>query len=336
LFDQKVIWTSPLHLQPRDAVWLLPLGAATGVLIGSDHHTMTSLIRINANDQSHFNTLSDAGVVALGALPASMYFWSLFNDAPQAHETGLLTGEALADSLAVTGVARLIARRDRPAVNDAEGHFFSSGATESSFPSNHATAAWAMASVIGDEYPGWLTRTAVYGLAAGVSVSRVLADQHFPSDVLVGSATGWLIGHYIYRAHHNFRLNPFDPTPMPGEEGAPRTRKPQQTSMTFQPRVATHTPPRMFDEDADPDSMGSTNVPMDSWVYPTLERLAAMGLIPGQSVAIRPWTRQECLRQLAEAESLSGLQDSFGPGLVAEANRLMADLRNEFETEPNY
>jgi len=30
-----------------DTVWLLPLGAATGVLIGSDHHTMTSLIRIN-------------------------------------------------------------------------------------------------------------------------------------------------------------------------------------------------------------------------------------------------------------------------------------------------
>jgi hypothetical protein len=193
-----------------------------------------------------------------------------------------------------------------------------------------------MASVIGDEYPGWVTRTAVYGLAAGVSVSRVLADQHFPSDVVIGSATGWLIGHYIYRAHHNFSLNPFDPTPMPGEEGAPRTRKPQQTSINFQPAPVAHHPPRMFDEDADPDSIGSTNVPMDSWVYPALERLAAMGLIPGQSVSIRPWTRQECLRQLTEAENLSGLQDTFSPGLLAEAHRLMTDLHNEFETEPNY
>jgi membrane-associated phospholipid phosphatase len=333
LLDQKAIWTSPLRVRPLDAVWLLPLGAATGLLIGSDHHTMTSLIHIDANDQNHFNTLSNAGVIALGTLPATMYLWSLFNDAPQAHETGLLTGEALADSLAVSEASGLVFRRDRPAVNDAQGHFFSSSPTQSSFPSNHAAAAWAMASVIGDEYPGWVTRTAVYGLAAGVSVSRVLADQHFPSDVLIGSATGWLIGHYIYRAHHDFRLNPFDPMP---DEGAPRTPKQKPTSMNFQPHIVAHNPPRMFDEDADPDSMGSTNVPMDSWVYPALERLAAMGLIPGQSVSIRPWTRQECLRQLAEAENLSGLQDTFSPGLLAEAHRLMTDLHNELETEPNY
>jgi membrane-associated phospholipid phosphatase len=336
LLDQKAIWTSPFHLRPMDAVWLLPLGATTGVLIGSDHHTMTSLININANDQKHFNTFSNAGVAALGVLPAGMYLWSLRNDAPQAHETGLLTGEALADSLAVSEAFGLVFRRDRPTVNDAQGHFFSSSPTDSSFPSNHATAAWAMASVIGDEYPGWVTRTAVYGLAAGVSVSRVLAEQHFPSDVLVGSATGWLIGHYIYRAHHNFRLNPFDPTPMPDELGAPRTIKPQQPGVTFQPRVVAHNPPRLFDEDADPDSIGSPNIPMDSWVYPALARLAAMGLIPGQSVSIRPWTRQECLRQLKQAEELASQQDAYSPGLLAEARRLMTDLHNELEIEPNY
>ena len=93
LFDQKAIWTSPLHLRPLDATWLLPLGAATGTLIGSDQHTMTALVHINANDQKHFNTLSDAGVAALAALPAGMYLWSLGRDAPQAHETGLLTGD---------------------------------------------------------------------------------------------------------------------------------------------------------------------------------------------------------------------------------------------------
>jgi membrane-associated phospholipid phosphatase len=336
LFDQKAIWTSPLHLKPYDAVWLLPLAATTGVLIGNDQHTMTSLIRINANDQAHFNTISDAGVVALGALPASMYMWSLFNDAPQAHETGLLTGEALADSLAVAEVFKLVSRRDRPVVNDAQGHFFSSGPNDSSFPSNHATAAWAMASVIGDEYPGWVTRTAVYGLAAGVSVSRVLADQHFPSDVLIGSATGWLIGHYIYRAHHNFSLNPFDPTPMPGEQGAPRTHKSQQASLNFPPAPIAHHPPRLFDEDADPDSIGSTNVPMDTWVYPALERLGALGFIPGQSSSIRPWTRQECLRQLKLAEDLADLQDTFSPSQLAQARLLITDLHQEFETEPNY
>ena len=34
LLDQKAIWTSPLHVRPVDAIWLLPLGAVTGTMIG--------------------------------------------------------------------------------------------------------------------------------------------------------------------------------------------------------------------------------------------------------------------------------------------------------------
>ena len=67
LFDQKAIWTSPLHVKPMDAMWLLPLAAVTGTMIGSDQHTMTALVHINANDQKHFKTISNVGVGALGA-----------------------------------------------------------------------------------------------------------------------------------------------------------------------------------------------------------------------------------------------------------------------------
>jgi hypothetical protein len=336
LLDQKAIWTSPLHVKPLDAMWLLPLAAVTGTMIGSDHHTMTSLIHIDANDQKHFNTLSNVGVGALGLMPASMYLWSLGHDAPQARETGLLTGEALIDSLVVSKAIEFVSLRDKPAVNDAKGNFFSSSPLDSSFPSDHAAAAWAMASVIGDEYPGWLTRTAVYGLATGVSVSRVLAEQHFPSDVLIGSATGWLIGHYVYRAHHNFSLNPFDTRRSPDDFGIARTHPSQQPNLHLPPDPIVHRPPQPLDPDVDPDTIGSTNVPMDSWIYPALERLGAMGFVPGQSSAIRPWTRQECLRQLRMAETLSSVKDAFSPSLLAQAHLLMTDLHAELESEPQY
>jgi len=79
-----------------DAEWLIPLGVATGMLIGSDQHTMTSAIQISPDGQKKANTISTGGVAALGALPAGAYLWSLFNHAPQARETGLLAGEALA------------------------------------------------------------------------------------------------------------------------------------------------------------------------------------------------------------------------------------------------
>jgi membrane-associated phospholipid phosphatase len=336
LLDQKAIWTSPLHLKPLDATWLLPLGAATGTLIGSDQHTMTALVHINANDQKHFSTLSDAGVGALAALPAGMYLWSFKHDAPQAHETALLTGEALADGYIFSKAIQFVSLRDRPAVNDAKGHFFSSGPLNSSFPSDHATVAWAMASVLGDEYPGWLTRTAVYGLATGVSFSRVLAEQHFPSDVVVGSAAGWLIGHYVYRAHHNFTLNPFESSRTADDFGIARIHPTPQSKLHLPPDPIADRAPQPLSDDVDPDTIGSTNVPMDSWIYPALERLAAMGFIPDQNDLIRPWTRQECLRQLHEAKNLADQKDAFSPSLIAQAHLLMTDLQAELESEPLY
>jgi membrane-associated phospholipid phosphatase len=47
-----------------------------------------------------------------------------------------------------------------------------------------------------------MTKLIVYGLATAVSLTRVLGQQHFSSDVLVGSAVGWLVGRYVFRKHH--------------------------------------------------------------------------------------------------------------------------------------
>jgi membrane-associated phospholipid phosphatase len=72
---------------------------------------------------------------------------------------------------------------------------------DSSFPSNHCILAWSSAAVVASEYNGVFTQIAAYGLATGVSATRILARQHFPSDVLVGSAVGWMIGRYVVRRH---------------------------------------------------------------------------------------------------------------------------------------
>ncbi|WP_263382436.1 capsule assembly Wzi family protein [Granulicella arctica] len=84
------------------------------------------------------------------------------------------------------------------------------------------------------------------------------------------------------------------------------------------------TPPEIGDN----DRFGSTNVPMDSWIYPALERLAAMGFIPSQNVSIRPWTRQECLRQTREVEE-SLFSYNASDSMNEEAQRLLSDLLKE-------
>ena len=80
------------------------------------------------------------------------------------------------------------------------------------------------------------------------------------------------------------------------------------------------------------DKYGSTNIPMDSWVYPALERLANLGLIPTQSISIRPWTRQECLRQLNESEEVV-IRAQTSASVRAEAERLLNDLHHELDGE---
>lgn len=47
----------------------------------------------------------------------------------------------------------------------------------------------------------------------------------------------------------------------------------------------------------------SPYVPLDSWIYAAFDRLTAMGLAPTSSATIRPWTRLECARLLAEAHA---------------------------------
>jgi membrane-associated phospholipid phosphatase len=99
---------------------------------------------------------------------------------------------------------KLISFRERPTVDNAKGKFFqSSVGVDSSFPSMHSVIAWSSATVIASEYNGPLTQVAAYGLATGVSLTRVLSRQHFPSDVLVGSAVGWLIGRYVVHKHRH-------------------------------------------------------------------------------------------------------------------------------------
>src|SRR3979411_475795 len=47
--------------------------------------------------------------------------------------------------------------------------------------------------------------------------------------------------------------------------------------------------------------IGSPYVEVDSCIYPTLERLAALGYIHSEFNDMRPWTRVECARMVQEA-----------------------------------
>jgi hypothetical protein len=57
-------------------------------------------------------------------------------------------------------------------------------------------------------------------------------------------------------------------------------------------QTPNQSPPSVDAEpDSDNDTQGSTYVPVDSWIYPALDRLHALGYLDSAFLGLRPWTR---------------------------------------------
>ena len=296
LTDQKQIWTSPVKVRFSDAQWLVPLGGITAAFFATDA-TFSRHLSHAPSTISHYNSASNAGVGVLVGGAGGM--WLLGHVKHNSHwtETGFLAAEAAVSSLAAVEGLKYSLGRERPFQGNGNGSFFQGG---TSFPSEHAAAAWSVAGVIAHEYPGPLSKIAAYGLASFIDFSRVRSRQHFPSDVFVGSVLGNFVAQDVYSRRHDPELG--------GEAW-------RSVSSVF----------HEFSSSA-PSIPASPFVPLDSWIYPAIERLAAQGFINSAFLGSRPWTRIECARLVQEAgDHLAGSEPSN-----SEAERLYEQVYFEF------
>src|SRR3984957_16055695 len=123
LKDQIPIWTSPSRIRAHDLIWLLPLGVAMGATLATDTDTMRDVSRDRTFNKDNVN----ASNILLGgeiAIPVGLYGFGLLNGNAHGRETGILSAEALADSVVLEQVGKIIFRRERPLYNDAAGDFF--------------------------------------------------------------------------------------------------------------------------------------------------------------------------------------------------------------------
>lgn len=295
--DQRAFWTAPAHFKVNDLQWIAPFAGITAGFIAGDSWISK---QIPTSKIQTSKTFSDYGVYSLIGAGGGAFVLGHLTGNDHMSEAGLLSGEAAINSTAIAMLFKGITQRPRPYQANGSGTFFQGG---SSFPSEHAAIAWSVASVMAHEYPGPLTKILAYGLATGISATRVTGQQHFASDVIIGSALGWYFGRQVYRAHHNSDLG--------GDAWGDLV------------------PERSGEQTRNPENMGSPYVPLDSWVYPALERLIALGYVQSGYLGIRPWTRMACAQMLEETQQK--IADEDDPDGVAA--HIYRDLAKEFSAE---
>ena len=298
--DQEQFWSYPFHARRSDVKYVVPFLALTGAAIASDSW-MSKQVPDSPSQLKRSLDFSNYGLYSLVGGLGATYLWGNITHNDHLTETGFLAGEAAINSTAVAYALKALTQRTRPLDGNGSSGFFKGGY---SFPSEHAAIAWSTASILAHEYPGTLTKLLAYGLASGITVSRVTSKQHFSSDVIVGSALGWYLGRQVYRAHHD---------PEAGGAGWGADEPQSEAS-----------------ERHSSGSKGSPSVPLDSWIYPAFERLAALGYVQTEIMGLRPWTRGECARLLQEDVDTSMLAEGADGG---EAGRIYESLRAEFLPE---
>lgn len=143
--------------------------------------------------------------LSVGLLAGGLVF-----SAPGTRDTGRDALEASVLSFVIANVVlKPVIGRQRPWVSDGET-VFDPFSHDPSFPSGHATEAFAVASVIAMRSEGWVVPTLAFTTASLVAVSRVEQSHHFTSDVFAGAVLGVTVGRFVVSRH---RPPPDGPSP---------------------------------------------------------------------------------------------------------------------------
>jgi membrane-associated phospholipid phosphatase len=146
-------------------------------------------------------------VVLAGAAGAAV----LLGDA-RMQNMGLISLQSIAGAGALSIATKHIVGRTRPGERASEDPCQcsrTSAKSDASFPSNHATVAFAAVTPFAQEYDApWL-----YGVAAIGSLGRTANRQHWVSDVVAGGMLGYAMGTWLWQAQRDDSRSRFAITP---------------------------------------------------------------------------------------------------------------------------
>jgi hypothetical protein len=221
-----------LVLQVRPAIAPVPPNSDAPVRPNSewsDDRPFTHIARNLGTDFSHLANPANAAIIGAGVLAAiamhrhdaPLSAWAAAQPASSYTKIGNITGDAITQGSLAIGTYAI----GKMAHDDEATHIGSDliraqllngiftealkygvdrrrpTGSPHSFPSGHSSASFATAAVL-QNHLGWGVGSAAYAAAGFISWTRLRDDQHWLTDVIVGSAIGIMSGHTVTFGHH--------------------------------------------------------------------------------------------------------------------------------------
>jgi len=236
--DGAKILTSPLRWDERDWVDAGFVGVVTGGLFLLDEEIKDFWqgdLKSGGTDEAAniFQAFGDRAWI-VPALPVAYVAGGFLRyglkdtvEGARLQETALLSAESFLLAAGLTEGIKRLSGRARPNQSLDNDDFEGPGGGKS-FPSGHATHAFAIASVVASEYQHSVAiRVGAYTFATLASLARINDNKHWASDLFLGAALGYFIGKFVYEENpfHNdqgFTLLPTASTDTVGLELAYR------------------------------------------------------------------------------------------------------------------
>jgi membrane-associated phospholipid phosphatase len=220
LHDAGLYFTAPLHWNGAEWAWF----GGTLLAIGASHHYDTQVRthftkNLTPTEISNLNTKDVPDMLPAAAVFLGTWGYAVLLDDSNGHREAWAMFEAGALSTINAYALKFLVRRQGPDQTSDPNEWGKSGGR--SFPSEHATAAFAIGTVLaeagGDDYR-WLRRALGYGLGIGTSYLRLKHNAHWLSDTVAGAGLG--IASAQFSLNHAYHRQTGDLALVPVQGGA--------------------------------------------------------------------------------------------------------------------
>lgn len=204
--DARYALTSPLRWDKDDWITASIVAGVTGVFFVLDDDINEEVKNSRSSTTDSISDVFEPFGNSAFTLPAMMGFYIYGNlwDNEKAKRTALLAVESFLVTSLFTGTLKVVMGRTRPFDGVSADEFKGPTTSNNAFPSGHTSSAFALATVVANEYEHIpLIAPLSYGIATMTGYSRLNDNKHWASDVVLGAALGYFTSKTILKLHSN-------------------------------------------------------------------------------------------------------------------------------------